>query len=186
MIIIWFLILFIITIVFFIIELYNNIITTKNDIIESLATIDVILQNRYDLIPNIVKVAKQYAIYEKDTLSKIAELRQNWLNQINQLNQNKINNEIEISSLINNVFILSENYPTLKSDTLFLNIQNQYSEIEDKLQAARRIYNSNVKILKNKKQQIPTNFVAYFMKIENYLMFQVNREVNLSENISNN
>ncbi len=157
------------------IGLYNSIVSARNSVEENKSTIETIFQNRYDLIPNLVEVVKQYADHEKELLRDVTELRSNAMNNQN-ITKEKLQNENQISSSLKSMFALGENYPDLKANQNFINLQNQWQEIEDRMQAARRWYNSAVKVLRNKKQQIPSNIVASGMNLQDYPMFEADKE----------
>lgn len=151
------------------IVLYNSIISSVNTIKEANGGIDAVKQNLYDLIPNIIEVVKQYTKQEKEVFTKVTELRTQFLSNKWELT---IDGENQMNSLLKNVFAISENYPELKSNQNFITLQNQWYELEDTLQATRRNYNSAVNNLNNKKQQFPTNIIAWMMTIPEYNTFQ--------------
>lgn len=163
--IIWFFVFFA-----FIIILYNSIIKAKNDVENNKSTIQTVLQNRYDLIPNLVQVVQQYASHEKDIIEHVAMMRAQMVSSGNT----KLSSE-EQNSLwwaMKSIFSLAETYPDLKANTNFINLQNQWSELEDRLQAARRWYNYAVTTLNNKKETFPSNLIASFVKTEEYQLFE--------------
>jgi signal transduction histidine kinase len=103
---------------------------------------DIMLKKRYDLIPNLVKIIKAYAKHEKETFEKITSLRNNGINTTTDEDKFKINTEIK--NEINSLFLLSENYPDLKSNINFIQLQTILNDIEDQISAARRTYNAHV------------------------------------------
>ncbi len=145
------------------IVVYNNIISAINSAEETKSTIDVMLKNRFDLLPNLVAVVKWYTKHEAETLEKIAALR-TW------------NNDIEldwaIGSAIKNVFAVAEWYPDLKANENFHMLQLQIEAMEDKLQAARRTYNAAVKHLLDNTMMFPNNLMANTMTIPKFTMFE--------------
>lgn len=143
----------------YIIVAYNGLVTLRNHIREAWSNIDTELKRRYDLIPNLVETVKGYAKHERETLDRVIELR----------NQCKANNgspteqavtERQLVAGMDRVFALAENYPDLKADTNFLQLQQELVNTEDRIQAARRFYNGNVRDYRNKAQSFPTNIVA--------------------------
>lgn len=166
----------VIWIVFLIIVLiYNSIIQAKNKVEENISSIDVMFQQRYDLIPNLIEVVKQYTTHEKNILENITKMR--WENlQQKYISKEQIEKENELSWTLKSIFSLTENYPDLKSNQNFINLQNKWSDIEDNLQAARRWYNSCVNILNDKKQMFPTNIIAMLMNLKDYPLFEANSE----------
>jgi LemA protein len=153
------------------IMMFNNIISTRNTVLESKSAIDTVFQNRYDLIPNSVEVVKQYAGHEKNLLEDVTKIRTNAMSG-QEMSSEKFQNENMLSSTLKSIFALSENYPDLKANQNFENLQNQWMEIEDRLQAARRAYNSSVKALRDLKQMFPSNIIASMMKLESFDMFE--------------
>lgn len=158
---------------------YNSIIRTRNSVEENVAAIDTVFQNRYDLIPNLVEVVKQYASHEKSLLEWVTKLRTNAMSG-QEMTKDKLQNENMLSGTLKSIFALSENYPDLKANENFINLQNEWTEIEDKMQAARRSYNASVKALRDVKQMFPSNIVAGMMNIKAYDMFEASEEARQS------
>ena len=150
-----------------IIIVYNNIIWSINGARESKSSVDVMLKNRYDLLPNLISVVKKYMIYEADTLEKITKLR-TWTNDVSL--------DTQISSAIKTILALAENYPDLKASNNFNTLQLQIEWIEDKLQASRRTYNAAVKKLLDTTMMFPWNLIALQMNIPEFEMFEVSNE----------
>jgi len=171
--IVWWVITFI---VLYFIAIYNAIIKAKNSVKESFSAIDTVLQNRYDLIPNLVKIVKQYMQHEANVLKEVTEIRSQLLSNKKQNAEERFIQENSLEIWLKSIFALAENYPELKANTNFLELQSQWSEIEDRLQWARRAYNSAVKNLRNKKEMFPSNIVARTMNIETYKMFEADKE----------
>lgn len=153
------------------IMLYNGIISTKNSVIESYSAIDTVLQNRYDLIPNLVEVVKGYAAHESKTLAEITEIRSRLLEN-HSPDKSRFDQENALSTRAKSIFALAESYPDLKASENFLKLQEQWTEIEDRLQGARRAYNASVKELLNMKEMFPSNVVAGMMTLPEYPMFE--------------
>jgi LemA protein len=118
-----------------------------------------VFQNRYDLIPNLVEVVKQYVSHEKSLLEDVTKIRSNAMKS-EEVTKEKLDQENMLSGTLKSIFALSENYPDLKANENFIQLQNQWTEIEERMQAARRSYNSSVKALNDKKQMIPSNIIA--------------------------
>ena len=155
---------------------YNSITKLKMKVIQSKSGIDVYLQQRFDLIPNLVKVVKGYMDYEKETLQKIIELR----TQYNETKDIKISETL--NNQLNNIVAVAENYPELKASEQFLNLQKNLSKIESQLQAARRIYNNDVTKYNTKINIIPYNIIATIFGFEEEYLFQISKE-NAKNNI---
>lgn len=161
--------------------LYNSIIGSKNSVEENKSTIDTVFQNRYDLIPNIVEVVKKYAEHESTVLEKVVALRSSAMNT-KEVTADKLANENMLSGTLKSIFALGEAYPNLKANENFINLQNQWGEIEDRMQAARRGYNSAVKAFNDKKQMFPSNILASMMSLQTYPMFEAAAEAKESLN----
>jgi len=154
---------------------YNSIIRTRNSVEENVSAIDTVFQNRYDLIPNLVEVVKQYASHEKNLLEWVTKLRSGAMSG-QEMTKEKLNQENMLSGTLKSIFALAENYPDLKANQNFINLQNEWTEMEDKMQAARRSYNAAVKALRDIRQMFPSNIVASMMTIKKYDMFEASEE----------
>ncbi len=143
------------------IAVYNGLITSRNRLTEALSDIDVQLKRRYDLIPNLVETIKGYATHEQETLEKVIEARNQAITaqDSGDLSAQEAA-EGNLSGLLKNLFALSENYPDLKANQNFLELQRELTDTEDKIQAARRFYNGNVRDFNTKLQIFPTNMFA--------------------------
>lgn len=159
-------------IIIYFIFTYNSIINTKNTVKEAFSSIDTVLQNRYNLIPNLVEVVKQYMQHESWVISKVTELRANLMSNSNKSSLERFAQKNELQAGLKSIFAVAENYPDLKASANFLELQTSWSEIEDRLQWARRAYNASIKELNNKKEMFPSNIVASMMTIEDYKMFE--------------
>jgi LemA protein len=138
---------------------YNGIIAIRNHIRDAWANIDTELKRRYDLIPNLVETAKGYAKHESETLEKVIALRNQCRANNGSPAQQATTEKLLVSSL-NGLFALAENYPDLKANTNFQQLQEELVNTEDRIQAARRFYNGNVRDYRNKTQSFPGNIVA--------------------------
>lgn len=123
----------IIVAIYFIVT-YNSIISAKNSVSESLSAIDTVLQNRYDLIPNLVEVVKQYASHESGIFSKVTEMRSSLMSQGSTATADRFASENQLQSTMKSLFAVAENYPDLKASTNFLELQTQWAEMEDRMQ----------------------------------------------------
>lgn len=176
-IIVW--VIVVVAIVYFVI--YNSIVSVRNSVEESSSAIDTVFQNRYDLIPNLVEVVKQYVSHEKSLLEDVTKIRSNAMKS-EEVTKEKLDQENMLSGTLKSIFALSENYPDLKANENFIQLQNQWTEIEERMQAARRSYNSSVKALNDKKQMIPSNIIAWTMNLWEYPMFEAVSEAKESLN----
>lgn len=144
-----------------IVGMYNSLVRLKNRVDEAWSDIDVQLKRRYDLIPNLVETVKGYASHEQATLEKVIAARNSAMNA-QAGGDAKVQAEAEnmLSGTLKSIFALSENYPDLKANTNFLELQRELSDTENKIQASRRFYNGNVRDLNTKIEMFPTNIIA--------------------------
>jgi LemA protein len=149
------------------IGIYNGLIQSRNRVDEAWSDIEVQLKRRYDLIPNLVNTVKGYAQHEEGTLTRVTEARAK-ASSIT-MDPSKLDAEQmakfeaaqgELSQAIGRLFALSEQYPDLKANQNFLSLQGDLTDTEDKIQAARRFYNGNVRDYNTKLQTFPTNTMA--------------------------
>ena len=142
------------------IAIYNRFVTLTNRVKEAWSDIDVQLKRRYDLIPNLVETVKGYAAHEAGTLSAVTEMRTRAMNATAPAEKAKAENML--SGALKSLFAVSENYPNLKANENFVELQRELSDTENKLQAARRFYNSTVQDLNTKLQTVPSNFIGNY------------------------
>ena len=137
---------------------YNNFVKLAMRVKEAWADIDVQLKRRYDLIPNLVETVKGYATHESGTLAKVTEMRTAAMNATAPADKAEAENML--TGALKSLFAVSENYPDLKANQNFLELQRELSDTENKLQAARRFYNSVVQDLNSGVQMFPGNIIA--------------------------
>ncbi|MFH1667416.1 MAG: LemA family protein, partial [Candidatus Komeilibacteria bacterium] len=152
----------IILIILWLIAVYNGLIRLKNRVAEAWSDIDVQLKRRYDLIPNLIETVKGYATHEKETLENVIKARN--LAMQTQDPKAKADTENALSATLKSIFALAESYPDLKANQNFLKLQDELSDTENKIQAARRFYNTNVRDFNTKIQVFPTNIIANMLK----------------------
>ncbi|MFA6422627.1 MAG: LemA family protein [Candidatus Buchananbacteria bacterium] len=173
--ILWIIIAIIIIAIIWLISIYNRLITSKNRTIEAWSDIDVQLKRRYDLIPNLVETVKGYATHEQGTLDKVIQARNSAMNASNGL-EKKAEAENMLSSTLKSIFALAESYPDLKANQNFLRLQDELSDTENKIQAARRFYNGNVRDFNILIEVFPNNLVNNILKFKKFEFFQANEE----------
>ncbi len=151
------------------IAVYNGLVVTRQRVREAWSTIDTQLKRRYDLIPNLVETVKGYAKHEKETLDAVIQARAAAM-EVKEVGSDKSANENVLSGALKSIFALSENYPDLKANTNFLELQQELSDTETKIQAARQFYNTMVMSLNSKIEMFPSNIIAglFHFKSENY------------------
>ena len=161
----------IVLLAFFIWYSYNHLITLVQRTKEAWADIDVQLKRRYDLIPNLVETVKGYAAHEKTTLEGVTAARTAAMNA--QGPEAKAQAENMLSGALKSIFALSEAYPDLKANQSFLSLQAELSDTENKIQAARRFYNGNVRDLSTAMQVFPGNIIANMFHFEAQKYFEL-------------
>lgn len=153
--------------------LYNRLVRDRNRVDAAWSDIDVQLQRRYDLIPQIVKAIDQYANYERATLEAITALRAEAMEMTDAGDIDSRGEKEELlSKEVNRLIAVAENYPDLKANENFLNLQNELAETENYLQFARRFYNGSVRQLNTRVETVPNNFVANWFGFVQRQFFQ--------------
>ncbi len=137
---------------------YNGLVSLKNRTDEAWSDIDVQLKRRYDLIPNLVETVKGYAKHESKVFEEVTKARTAAMGAGNL--HDKAKNENMLTDALKSVFAIAENYPDLKASQNFLSLQGELTDTEDKIEAARRFYNGNVRDLNTQIQVFPTNLIA--------------------------
>lgn len=138
--------------------MYNSLVRGRNRVKESWSDIDVQLKRRYDLIPNLVETVKGYAEHERATLDAVIQARSKAMGA--QSVQEHAEAENMLTGALKSLFALSEAYPQLRAVESFTKLQDELSDTENKIQAARRFYNSNVMIFNTQVESFPTNLMA--------------------------
>lgn len=154
--------------------IYNGLIKLKNRTDEAWSDIDVQLKRRYDLIPNLVNTVKGYAKHERELFEKVTEARARAIGAKNPKEQAEAENML--SGTLKSLFAVAENYPDLKANQNFLELQRELTDTEDKIQAARRFFNGNVRDFNTKIQVFPNNLVASMLGFKRYEFFEAEGE----------
>jgi LemA protein len=141
-----------------VIAMYNGLVTLKNRVDEAWSDIDVQLKRRHDLIPNLINTVKGYAAHEKELFEKVTAARTAAMGA--QTPAQKEQAENMLSGTLKSLFAVAENYPDLKANQNFLELQRELTDTEDKIQAARRFYNTNVRDFNIKIETFPGNLIA--------------------------
>jgi LemA protein len=136
---------------------YNGLVRSRTQAQEGYSDIDVQLKRRYDLIPNLVESVKGYATHESGVFEEVTKGRSQAMQSTGSA---KAGAEDQLSGALKSLFAVAENYPQLKANENFLSLQNELTDTEDKIQAARRFYNGMVRDLNTKIQVFPTNMFA--------------------------
>lgn len=151
--------------------IYNGFVKSKNNCEEGYSTMDVYLKKRYDLIPNLVETVKGYATHEKETLTKVIEARN--MAQGAATVEEKIAGENQLQGTLKSLFAIAENYPDLKANQNFLDLQDQLKKVEEDIANSRKYYNAVVKQFNVKCEAFPSNIIAGIFKFEKKAMFEV-------------
>jgi len=141
------------------IGMYNSLVRGRNHVKESWAGIDTELRRRYDLIPNLVETVKGYAAHEREVFERVVEARTRAINSSGSPADQARDENLLVGAL-KNLFALAEGYPDLKASENFLHLQRELVETENRIQAARRFYNANVRDYNDRCQMFPTNLMA--------------------------
>ena len=150
---------------------YNRFVRLTNRTEEAWSDIDVQLKRRYDLIPNLIETVKGYAAHEAGTLQKVTEARTKAMGA--QTVGEHAAAENMLTGALKSLFAVSESYPDLKANSNFVELQRELSDTENKIQAARRFYNSVVQELQNAIEQFPTNLVGNMFGFKTREFFQL-------------
>ena len=153
------------------ISTHNKLIRLKTSVEEAFSTIDIYLKKRFDLIPNVVETVKGYAKHESETYQKITDARAR-LGSANTPGE-KIEADKQMTTAIRSLFAVAENYPELKANTNFMDLQNQLKSMEGEITQARKYYNATVREFNIAIQSFPTSIVAKRMKLEKASLYEV-------------
>ena len=169
---IWIIIAIIVVLVIFVIASYNGLVKSRMQTKEAWSQIDVQLKRRNDLIPNLVETTKGYAKHERETLSKVVELRNQMVALPADVDpQKKMELSNQLTDSLKSIFALAENYPDLKASQNFTQLQEELTNTENKIAYSRQLFNSSAAVYNQKLLTFPSNVVAkmhHFTKV-NYL-----------------
>lgn len=152
---------------------YNMLVTLRNIVKNAWAQIDVQLKRRYDLIPNLVESVKGYAAHESQTFEAVVKARQMAINAGDNVKA-KADAENMLSGTLKSLFAVAENYPDLKANQNFLQLQEELTSTENKIGFARQFYNDSVMNYNTKKEMFPTNIIAGVFGFSNKEFFEIN------------
>lgn len=171
--------------ILWVIIVYNSLISLRNQVRNSFSGIDVQLKRRNDLIPNLIKTVKGYSLHEKDLFERITKIRTSLMSAVDKENIKKLakNDEI-LSNSLKKLFAVTENYPDLKANQNFLDLQEQLIKTEDQISASRRIYNSNVMVFNSKLQIFPNNLIANLLNFKEFDFFRINPKEKETPNVN--
>ena len=160
----------------YIVATYNSLVKLRNHISESWSNVDTELLRRYELIPNLVAAVKGYAAHERETLERVIELRNTCMADQGSVRHQE-GTEKQLVGAVQKLLAVAEAYPDLKADKNFLDLQEELVNTEDRIQAARRFYNGNVRDNRNLCEGFPSNLIANMFGFESRSFFDVDPTV---------
>ncbi len=173
--ILWILLIVLAVLVVWLIASYNRLVTLRTRSEEAWSDIDVQLKRRYDLIPNLVEAVKGYMTHERETLEKVTAARSMAMQATTPEEHAKAENAL--TGTLKTLFAVAESYPELKASQNFLQLQDELADTENKIQAARRFYNGNVRDLNTAIQTFPTNTIAGMFSFKAKTFFELTSEL---------
>jgi len=150
---------------------YNRFVMLRNRVRNSWSQVDVVLKNRFDLIPNLVEAVSGYSAYESDTLSRMTEMRTKYASANTMDEKAAVSGEM--SGLLSRLMFVAESYPDLKASANFLYLKEQLSEIEDKIRYARQFYNDAVEAFNTALAIFPSNLIAGMFGFREQAFFRI-------------
>lgn len=156
------------------ITIYNGLIAVKNNIPKAWSNIDVLLKQRHDELPKLVKTCEGYMKYEKETLTKVIELRSSAMSAGGIAAKARV--EGELTQTLGKLFALAENYPDLKAQASFQQLQNRISDLENQIADRREFFNESVNNYNIRIESLPDSIIAGFMSLKPQEMFKVSAE----------
>ena len=157
--------------VLYVTGLYNGLISLKHAVDQAWANIDVLLKQRHDELPKLLDVCKGYMDFERDTLQKVTQARSMYQQAVSV--DQKAQADQSMTSALRGFFAVAENYPELKANNNFMQLQKRITELESQIADRREFYNDSVNTFNIRIQQMPDTFVASFMSLQPRPMFKV-------------
>lgn len=167
----WIILIIVVLLILFIISVYNSLVTLRQRVKNAFGQMDVQLQRRFDLIPNLVETVKGYMTHESDTLAKVTELRTAWAGAKTVDEKAKLDNEL--SNTLKTIMAVAEAYPDLKANQNFESLQNELTETADKISYSRQFYNDTVTRYNTKLELFPSNIIAGMFHFTAESLFEV-------------
>ncbi|MFC1516873.1 LemA family protein, partial [Thermodesulfobacteriota bacterium] len=159
----------------FVVLLYNNLVAKKNQVLNVFSSTDVLLKKRYDLIPNLVEAVKTYMQHEKTLLTEVTELRAKATSG-RLTDEEKVDIDNQVTKAIGGLMVAVENYPDLKANQNFLQLQQSLNEVEEQISAARRAYNASVTDYNNAIEMFPSNIIASMINYKQKPFFVIDEK----------
>lgn len=156
------------------ISIYNTLVTLRQHVKNAFSQMDVQFQRRFDLIPNLIETVKGYAAHEDSIFTKVTELRSSWVNAGSV--SEKANLDTQLSGALKTIMAITENYPDLKANQNFLELQQELQNTENKIAFSRQVYNDSVTKYNTKLEVFPSNIVASMFNFKPEELFEVASE----------
>ena len=166
----WIILAIVVLILLFIISTYNSLVTLKQRVKNAWSQIDVQLQRRFDLIPNLVETVKGYMGHEAEVLEKVTELRTSWANANTVHEKSELDNQL--SGALKTIMAVSENYPDLKASQNFSELQEELQNTENKISFSRQFYNDTTTRYNTKLELFPSNIIAGIFGFKSEELFE--------------
>ena len=170
----WIILAIVVVIAIALIAIYNKLVTLRQRVQNAWSQIDVQLQRRFDLIPNLVETVKGYMTHEQETLTKVTDLRSSWADA--KTVEQKAELEGQLTETLKTIMAVAENYPNLKADQSFNNLQAELSDTENKISYSRQFYNDTVTMYNTKLETFPSNLVAGMFGFKASTLFNVDND----------
>ncbi len=170
----WIILGIVVVLVLFVIGIYNGLVQARQKVKNAWSQIDVQLQRRFDLIPNLVETVKGYMEHESEVLTKVAELRTSWANSNSVKEKAELDNQL--SETLKTIMALSENYPDLKANQNFAQLQQELQNTEDKISFSRQFYNDTTTMYNTKLEVVPSNIIASMFGFKPEELFKTESE----------
>lgn len=170
----WVILGIIVLLVLFVISIYNGLVQARQKVKNAWSQIDVQLQRRFDLIPNLVETVKGYMGHEAEVLTKVAELRTSWANANSVKEKAELDNQL--SGALKTIMAVSESYPELKANENFAQLQQELKNTEDKISFSRQFYNDTTTMYNTKLEVVPSNIIAGMFGFKQEELFKVDSE----------
>ena len=170
----WIILAIVVVIAIVLVVIYNQLVTLRQRVQNAWSQIDVQLQRRFDLIPNLVETVKGYMTHEQETLTKVTDLRSAWADA--KTVEQKAELEGQLTDTLKTIMAVAENYPNLKADQSFNNLQTELSDTENKISYSRQFYNDTVTMYNTKLETFPSNLVASMFGFKASTLFNVDND----------
>ena len=170
----WIILAIVVIIIIAIIAMYNSLVTMRQRVKNAWSQIDVQLQRRFDLIPNLVETVKGYMEHEADVLTKVTDLRSSWAEAKTVDEKAKLDNQL--SESLKTIMAVAENYPDLKANQNFSELQTELTNTENKISYSRQFYNDTVTRYNTKLELFPSNVIASMFNFKSEELFEVDNQ----------